>query len=386
MTPKEYLTKKSFCTLPWLGVYIQPDGGVRNCAITKTTIGNINTQPLIDILHNDVNQNIKKDMLEDVLHERCSHCHGLEKNQKFSVNSISNRVWYLKTLTIKDLDFFDKTENYRLKMLDLRWKNTCNFACIYCGPDLSSSWANELNLPQHINDTALQQSLDYIYDNLSTVDHIYLAGGEPLMIKENLVLLTRIKKINPEVEIRINTNLSLINNEIYNLLKTFKNVHWTVSVDGIGSEFEYVRYGGVWSQFVTNLQQLQQDFEKINFNSTWCILTAHGVLDCIDFLQNLGFHENCFIVNPLDDPKVWHVGHLPNLALSKLSDRIKSKLTGANTNYSLYNSLTLMLNYISTPIEKNIKATFNELTKIDLRRKLDSSKIFTELYKLKEGN
>jgi len=172
----------------------------------------------------------------------------------------------------------------------------------------------------------------------------------------------------------------------FTIYLTFKNVHWTVSVDGVGEEFEYVRYGGSWNQFVTNLNQLKQDFGKINFNSTWCILTAYGVLDCIDFLQNLGFHEHTFIVNPLDNPRMWHVGNLSDLQLEQLAQRIKSKLTSANPQYSLYNSLTLMLNYISRPIEKNIKETFDALAKIDLRRNLDSSAIFTELYKLREGN
>jgi radical SAM protein with 4Fe4S-binding SPASM domain len=386
MTPKDYLTKKSFCTLPWLGVYIQPDGDVRNCAITKTTLGNINNEPLEDILHNHVNQDIKKDMLQDVLHPRCGHCHLLEKNQKFSLDSVSNRIWYLKTLKNNDLDFFDNTSNYKLNMLDLRWKNTCNFACIYCGPDLSSAWAKELNMPQRINDEALQQSLNYIYSNLDTVEHIYLAGGEPLLIKENLTLLKQIYQIKPSIEIRINTNLSIINNEIYQLLKKFKNVHWTVSVDGVGQEFEYVRYGGSWDQFVKNLQQLRQDFEKINFNSTWCIMTAYGVLECIDFLQEMGFHENSFVVNPVDEPRVWHVGNLPDSELSLLKDAIKSKLTRVDPKYALYNSLTLMLNYISIPFEKNIQATFDALEKIDARRKIDSSKIFTDLYKFKEEN
>jgi radical SAM protein with 4Fe4S-binding SPASM domain len=386
MDPKTYLTKKSFCTLPWLGVYIQPDGDVRNCAITKTTLGNLNTQPLSDILHNSVNETIKKDMLDDVMHERCSHCHTLEKNQKFSADAVSNRIWYLKTLVPKDLNVFDRTDNYKLKMLDLRWKNTCNFACIYCGPDLSSAWANELNLPQHINDNALQQSLDYIYSNLDTVEHIYLAGGEPLLIKENLVLLNRIYEINPTVDIRINTNLSIINNEIYNTLKRFQNVHWTVSVDGVGNEFEYVRYGGSWNQFVKNLQQLRTDFNKINFNSTWCIMTAYGVLECISFLQDLGFHENCFIVNPLDNPPEWHVSNLPDFMLTELKQQIQNKLNQSNPEYALYNSLSLMLNYVSMPFNKNIQATFDQLEKIDLRRSTDSSKIFTELYKLKEGN
>ena len=215
MTPKEYLTKKSFCTLPWLGVYIQPDGGVRNCAIVKETLGNINETPLVDILHNSVNKAIKKDMLDDVMHFRCNHCHVLEKNQQFSPNAISNRIWYLKTLVPKDLAFFDQAENYKLKMLDLRWKNTCNFSCIYCGPDLSSAWASELHMPQKIDDRALDESLQYIYDNIASVEHVYLAGGEPLLIKENLKLLKYLSTAKPDIDIRINTNLSIINNEIY---------------------------------------------------------------------------------------------------------------------------------------------------------------------------
>jgi radical SAM protein with 4Fe4S-binding SPASM domain len=385
MNAKEYLTKKSFCTLPWLGVYIQPDGDVRNCAITKENLGNINQEALVDILHGHVNQTIKKDMLDDVMHERCGHCHTLEKNQKFSPNAVSNRIWYLKTLASKDLNLFDRPDNYKLKMLDLRWKNTCNFACLYCGPDLSSAWANELSLPQRINDKALQQSLEFIYNNLDTVEHIYLAGGEPLLIKENLVLLEHIYKTKPNIDIRINTNLSVINNEIYNTLKKFQKVHWTVSVDGIGAEFEYVRYGGSWRRFIENLQQLRIDFEKINFNSTWCIMTSHGVLECINFLQNLGFHENCFIVNPLDNPPEWHVANLPDHALDQLKQQILNKLGQSDPSYALYNSLSLMLNYVSIPFNKNIQATFDALNKIDLRRNIDSSKIFTELYKFKEG-
>ena len=98
MDHKTYLTKKNFCTLPWIGVYIQPDGSVRNCAITKEEIGNINQDSLDNILRGPVNQNIKKDMLSDVYHSRCSQCHSLEKGQKNDFNQVSNRVWYLKTL------------------------------------------------------------------------------------------------------------------------------------------------------------------------------------------------------------------------------------------------------------------------------------------------
>lgn len=381
MTPKEYLSKKNFCVLPWIGVYVQPDGRVQNCAVTKNPLGNINDQPLEDILLGHTNQDIKKDMLSDVFHHGCEQCYNLEKNQKNNMEQVSNRVWYLKTLYDKDLAVFDNSKNYVPKMLDLRWKNTCNFACVYCGPDLSSQWASELNLPQKISNSALNDSLEYIYNHLDTVNHLYLAGGEPLLIKENLVLLDKMYNINPEINIRINTNLSIINNEIYNLLKKFKNVQWTVSIDNIGEEFEYVRYGSNWTTFVKNLNQLQTDFDKINFNSVWFILNATGIFDYIDFILDQGFHENSIIINPLDYPKYWHINNLSEKTLDQIRIKIKNKLTTPNPIYSLYNSLNLMLNYTEMPHKKNITATFAHLDELDKRRGLNSRAIFKDLYK-----
>ena len=206
-----------------------------------------------------------------------------------------------------------------------------------------------------------------------------------MLIKENINLLSRIKEINPDVEIRINTNLSVVDGPIYKLLKTFKNVRWTVSVDNIEKDFEYVRYGGTWSKFVKNLQQLNKDFNKINFNLVWFVLNGSSILDCIDFLMEMGFHENTIIVNPLESPTYWHTNNLPELILDQIRNKIKDKLKTANPKYSLYNSLQLMLNYSDIPFEKNINATINELKKIDNRRNLDSSKIFTEIYN-NQGN
>jgi len=386
MNPKTYLSKKNFCVLPWTGLYIQPDGEVRNCAIVKKPIGNINDNNINDIVLGKINQNIKEEMLTDSFPKQCSHCHTLEKMQPNSLSQVSNRVWYLKALRNTNFQLYDDAKNYNLKQLDLRWRNTCNFACVYCGPDLSSAWASEMNQPQHIDETALKNSIEYIHNNLSTVEHVYLAGGEPLLIKENLELLTRISKINPDIEIRINSNLSIINNNIYNLLKQFKNVQWTISVDSMGDEFEYTRYGGKWNTFLDNLSQLSKDFDnKINFNLVWFILNSSSILECITQLQHLGYHENMFIVNPLDSPVEWHVCNLPESELDAIRIKLEHKLSKSNPAYSLYNSLKLMLNYINKPFTKDINKTFNVLTELDNRRNLDSSKIFTNLYKLK-GN
>ena len=118
---------------------------------------------------------------------------------------------------------------------------------------------------------------------------------------------------------------------------------------------------------------------------TWFVLNSESILDCIDYLLNLGFHENTIIVNPLDNPVFWNVNNLPDTVLERVQNRLKEKISQADPQYCLYNSLVLMLNYCSEPFDKRLEETFVELEKLDQRRGVDSSKIFTELYKLKEG-
>lgn len=382
MTPKDFLTNKALCVLPWTGVYIRPDGEVQNCAITQQPLGNINSDSLDSILHNDINVTIKKDMLQGVMHQRCSTCYRLEANQKNHFDQVTNRVWYIKIIEKNNLDFYDNPENHNLKILDLRWHNTCNFACVYCGPDLSSQWESELNLPQKINKDALQQSIAYIDSKLDQVEHVYLAGGEPLLIKENISLLNKIYVVNPNITIRINTNLSVVDNPVYNLLKKFKNVHWTISVDSVGEEFEYVRYGGRWDLFVKNLKQLATEFDTINFNMVWFVLNYQSIFECMDFLLDMGFHENTFIVNPLDSPDCLHILNLPDSKIAKIKNILSERLTQCNPSYALHNSLSLMLNILEQPHTKNLAALFHFLADLDHRRKLDSRSVFPDLYSM----
>jgi MoaA/NifB/PqqE/SkfB family radical SAM enzyme len=381
MDAKTYLTKKSFCVLPWTGLFIQPNGVVKNCSINSTELGNINDTALPLILHNTVNQQIKSDMLNDVIHHRCDRCYNFEANQQ-NIDQIGNRFWYLKKLKNTDRSLYDSTENFQLKMLDLRWKNTCNFACVFCGPDLSSRWATELNQPQRIDSVSLKESIEYVYDNLHTVEHIYLAGGEPLLIAENLILLKKMLQINPAINLRINTNLSIVNNEIYNTIKQFTNVHWTVSIDSVGEEFEYIRYGSSWDTFTKNLSILNRDFpEKINFNFVWCILNSNSIHLAIDYLLNQGYHENTIIVNPLDDPSWYDIRNLPEETLVDLRFNLKLKIEQTDPHYCLNKSLLMMLNYIQpSSFIKDVSSTLSNLKTLDLRRGLDSRKIFPGLY------
>ena len=138
MTPKDYFLHNALCALPWIGVYVDPGGTIKNCAISGTNLDNIHNTPIDKILASPTNVAIKTDMLNHVRHERCNACYNVENrsNHNVQTHSGSNRSWY-KKYGIKNLDVYDSPNNFNLKIVDLRWRNTCNLACVYCGPNLA---------------------------------------------------------------------------------------------------------------------------------------------------------------------------------------------------------------------------------------------------------
>jgi MoaA/NifB/PqqE/SkfB family radical SAM enzyme len=208
-----------------------------------------------------------------------------------------------------------------------------------------------------------------------------LAGGEPLLMKENLELL---KQLNPNVNLRINTNLSKVDTGVFDAVCSFKNVHWTVSVETVEEEFEYIRFGGKWSDFLDNLTVIRKLDHKISFNMLWFLLNYDTVFGCVDYLKGLGFHNNSFIIGALLTPEHLNIRHLPENMLNLLKTKLESKIN-EHPGYLLEDSYRNMLHYIEQPIEKNLTTSFEKLAVMDQRRGVDSSKIFTELYKLKEG-
>ena len=385
MTPKEYFLHDAVCPLPWTGVFVYPDGNIKNCAISGTKLGNLHQTPLRELLHSPLNVEIKTDMLNHVRHPRCNACYKVENlsDSTTQTNSLSNRAWYKKH-GAKNLNLYSDPNNFELKVLDLRWRNTCNLACVYCSPNLSSRWADELKDTRYtINEHVLEENKKYIFQHVENIDHVYLAGGEPLLINENLELLELLSEKNPEVEIRINTNLSVVDNKIFKKLLTFKNVKWTVSVEATGGEYEYIRYPGNWQQFYNNLIFLKDKNFDINFNMVWCMLNAESIFKCIEDFQTAGFHENTFIIQCADYPKALDVRYLPIDVLDRIKSTIKSKLASTNPEYWLYKSLKTMYNYINTPmLSTDLAETFEFLKTLDQRRGLDSRSVFPLLYNL----
>lgn len=385
MTPKDVLTNPCFCPMPWTGLMYNSNGQVKNCIRSAGPIGNIKDNTIQDILTGTANQQTQNSMLNQQPGPRCHPCYELEVNKQKSFDIISDRVFYIKELKRTPMETY-RVGNHELSTVDVRWSNLCNFSCVYCGPEFSSKWADELKrFPQSPSPEQLSQFKEYIFDHVDSLKHVYLAGGEPLLIKENLELLNILKSRNPGISIRVNTNLSNTGTKIFDMLCEFENVHWTVSVETQSKEFEYIRHGGKWEDFLGNLSQISKLGHKISFNMLYFLLNYRSLFDCVDFLQELGYHNNSFIIGALLNPVDLNIRHLPDDVLESIKVELQQRIN-LHPGFLLEDSYNNLLRYVSQPFEKNPNACIDFLQRLDQQRNLNSKEIFTDLYNLLEGN
>ena len=377
------LLDSNFCALPWSGFIMQADGRVKNCVLAKDVLGNAHESNIEDILKSPKNIEIKQQMLQGLYPNSCDGCYYQEQGRQKSFDNISSRMYYAKELgphTKKDL--FDSPYNFDLTHVDLRWSSKCNQACVYCGPTFSTKWIKELGLKQKTDKDNIAKVKEYVFKNVENLKNVYLAGGEPLMMNENKEFLQLLYKKNPDVHLRVNTNLSSTRTGVFELIQKFKNVHWTVSVESIREEYDYIRYGGHWEEFVDNIKTISKfENHKISFNMLHFILNYLSIFDCVKFLQSLGFHNNSFVIGPVYTPVYLNIKNLPHKAKKQVKRKLED-LIDEKPGFILQNSLENLLKYLTGPgFYANIDEVKRQIQIIDKRRNLNSKKIFPDLYR-----
>ena len=376
------LLDNNFCVIPWTGFELEPNGNVKNCIISKEKLGSLNDQNIEEILKNKKTLEIKQDMLEGRYPSNCEGCYFQEKHRGKNFNDISSRIYYAKEIgTHVSQNLFNNNENFELRHVDLRWSNKCNQACVYCSSDYSSKWSKELNKSVNSDKKQRDKLKKYVFDNIKNLKNIYMAGGEPLLMNENKELLNLLLEENSDVHLRINTNLSYTNTGVFELIQKFKNVHWTVSVESVEEQYEYIRFGGNWKKFLDNLKLIQSNnSHKISFNMLYFILNHDSIFDCVSYFKNLGFHNNSFVIGPLYAPIYFNILNLPDKNIENLKKKFVDEIN-KKPGFILQNSYENILKYLNEPFDKNLKGTYNNLKMLDKRRNINSEMVFPKLYK-----
>jgi organic radical activating enzyme len=285
----------SFCVLPFYG-WEYP----------------LNTACCLLPKKNDLKK-IQADMLNGVRPDSCAKCWNLEDRGIKSDRQLKNETvdFYLDK-NIQDLYADAKHAKTSVLHYKIDTSNTCNAACITCDSGSSSYWGILQKKNKQRYSRTWNISLDKIDQNIdyNTARMIIFRGGEPLLSKTNFSILQKlIWADNTECFISFQTNGSITPTAEQELiLKHFKNLNFSFSIDGIGPVFEYLRYPLKWSDIEKNLGWCHQRNIMVSANYT---LSNLNVLYHEKTQAWFVAHNINYVINPVYEPAWFSPSALP---------------------------------------------------------------------------
>jgi len=215
----------------------------------------------------------------------CLRCYDTEK-----VNG--------KSIRQNAIEFDAKQTNKNYLIVGGILDNVCNSACFTCTKEYSTKIGSLTDKIYPIVDN----SEAYWNLPLDRVVHLDINGGEPSASKNYKRIL---QNLPPNLEsLRLNTNCSLVIEELADIVAKGIDVTVTVSLDGIEAVHDYVRWPIKWDKFYSNLMIYKQMNVKLN---TWTTVSALNIKDFKNILKFVNKNKLNHSYAFLNDPDVLNV-------------------------------------------------------------------------------
>jgi MoaA/NifB/PqqE/SkfB family radical SAM enzyme len=288
------------------------DGTAKPCCDSQKAFTDIDLKnaTIDESFNSEEYKKLRVDMINGVHNEYCNACYELESQDITS----SRQKWnehhaeHLKRIQDK-LDFktFDGEVEPDYISLDLRPSNICNFKCRTCNDGFSTKWQEEKADFYKINENILyfgKEKLSGVNkinfklneDSMKNIEVLYFAGGEPFVLEEHFALLQSLKN-KKDISLMYNTNFSILKYKgktIFEHLKDFRNVHFSISLDGLGELGEFVRTGFDTKVFNKNfliMKWAMDHYKNVSYDFQYTCSVLNS-LNFFEFLEELGEDHN----------------------------------------------------------------------------------------------
>lgn len=185
---------------------------------------------------------------------------------------------------------FDTDLDYHI--LDVVVGNTCNLACPFCAPNVSSliekivkKYPDQKSLPgkwshdPQVNGDPIKVA-QVVADFISNrkVGELKIIGGEPLLA-ENWNEIGKVidQGLCKDTSLTFTTNGTIMNQKIIDNLCKVKNSKITVSIDSIGKNYNFIRWPYTYEKVKKNVDYLMENKPE----SAW--VNIDGLISVINF-------------------------------------------------------------------------------------------------------
>ena len=306
--------KGTFCAAKWYNATIWLGSGqTTSChhpPAHAIDVEAIKTNP--KAIHNTPEKKLDRLMMQTG--QRPSGCEYCWKIEDMGRDAVSDRVYKSKIYPIKALDDayeLDHRSDVDLRTLEIAFDRTCQFACSYCNPAFSSTWAKDIKVNgpyrglvsdgrnhfTHVHDS----SQLYVYGEVNpyveaffawwesalhrTLQELRITGGEPLMSGDTWRLIDWFKNNQGRSTTRlaINSNLGA-EVDIDRLLDSIEGLAVDIytSQESTTIQAEYIRDGLDYEAWLANVRRLL-DSDRIR--AVHCMATINAL--CLITLPEL---------------------------------------------------------------------------------------------------
>ena len=238
----------------------------------------------------------------------CNHCKKVEdlggKSDRMNMFEIPNQY-------PPELESDPSATHVTPRILEILLNDTCNMKCVYCGPEHSSQWKNEIKKHGAMTDqdgmpmrgltptssgmykskdqkVYLSKTKDWLIRNAHKLTRLHLQGGETFYQSELDDILEALEKQEARhLELNIISNLMVKEEQFTSRIEHIKKLcadrkigrfDLTASIDGWGPEAEYARTGLKCDHFEKLFSYVvDQKWMTLHVNLTVTSLTVRSI-------------------------------------------------------------------------------------------------------------
>lgn len=391
----------SFCLIPWIAMMIGTDSKVKPCCVSTEILGDCSKNSLKEIWNSDTTKRLRKDMLLNKKPKSCNNCYEVEALGKVSMRADFNRRFIKYINKITETQNNGSLNDFSLNYLDARFNNLCNLSCRSCNPKNSSSWHQPAvaikKIDKSVKALQIAGKNDYdIYDQLlkhiNTLERIYFAGGEPLIINQFYKIVEELdRQGRHDVELIYNINMtksSLNEKSIFDIWKNFKKISIGASLDGEYARGEYLRTGQKWDDVLAFRKEMLDRRPDIDFfiSATTSIINALHLPDFHRSWVEQGLiNPSDFNINILFNPDYLRVDAAPEYLKNLIKEKYQKHLEWLQPKDSLgkaTNGFESVINYLNNNRQFDAVKFWNNITPLDQYHGQNLIEFFPELANL----
>lgn len=374
----------SWCPLPWSHISIKGNGVYRLCCHSNVSENHgvlrdkkgkpfhIGTADWESVANSNTMKTIRKNMLKGTWSSECIRCKR-EFNSGMKSRNIHERALlaettepenypgYLKAKALTQPDGSISQTDFPVSLLDIRFGNLCNLRCAMCSPTDSSAWYKEHYAVwgSHFKDSGKTVQLlkdskgkittkEGVFDwsgnkNLwSQIDkyihqfrRIYIAGGEPLLMKDYYKFLENCIEsgVAEKLLIEFNSNITRIPEKTWQIWKHFGKIIIGISLDGVGEINDFIRYPGKWNRIEGNMQRLDEEGGNLKcyIAASVSVLNIWHLPKFIEYVMKKNYKRIGFPKSSLINPHPVHKPYFLNINI--LEESFKEEVRKYFENY-----------------------------------------------------